>query len=159
MKVNIPEGYALIVSSWGYHVTRFRMNLSGKIRFETIDDLGDGWKFNQYHAEYDVYYEHDGVNLWSVHVIACSTSVEEIVSTELPHPNYPFSGISRVVPDILLSDLAELIERPEKHAEFARKREVICSGPILYKAFLETKSVSAAQEFMLSKLTSSPPFS
>ncbi|MCS4090216.1 hypothetical protein [Rhizobium sp. BK176] len=154
MRLNITVGYALIVSEWDYHVTRFRTNPSGNIRFDSVDDDGDYWSFEHYHSEYDVYYWHDGVDLVSsVHVIACGPSIEDVASIELPHPTFPFAGGQLMgVPDVLLAELAELVERPDKHPEFARKREVLCSGPILYRAFVATKSVSAAQELMLSAM-------
>lgn len=154
MELNIPFGYALVVSDLGYHVTHFRTNRFVNIRFFPIDDICEYWSFDHYHSGYDVYYRHDGVDLVSsVHVIACSPTFRGVASIELPHPEFPFGGgLLQGVPNVLLPELAELVERPEKHAEFARKREVLCSGPILYKAFLETKSVSAAQELMLSRM-------
>lgn len=153
MEIDIPIGFALIVSDWGYHVTKFEKAKSGNIRFYSNDDLGNEWSFSHYHPEYDVYYRHNGFDLESAfHVIGYGPSLKDVSTIVLPHDKSSFAHLVAGVPDVMLGQLYELAEGRGNHAEFSRKREVLCSFPILYKTFLETGSVKAAQEVMLARL-------
>lgn len=156
MEVSIPSGFALIVSTWGYHVTTFKKAESGSIRFYSNDDLGDEWWFSHYHSEYDVYYSHSGVDLDdTVHVIACGTCLEDVASIALPHGQSVSPCISYGTPTTMMDQLNDLAEGRGDHAEFARKREVLCSFPILYPIFVETGSVEIAQATMLARMEGS----
>lgn len=159
MEIKLTAGFALIVSDWGYHTVSFRKPNKDHIIFTSLDDLEDEWAYSHYQSEYDVYYSHDGHGSRlesAVHVVAYGNLKSDANLELLPRGRiWPCSaGELSGIPDILLRELEDLSVGIGNHADFARKRDALCSFPILYEGYVATGSVSKAQELMWHQIQS-----